>query len=51
MGSDEDERCAEWARAGFCEHEEYQAYMEKSCAGACVNVDESEPDESDWPVA
>ena len=44
---DQDERCAEWARAGFCEHEEYQAYMEKSCAGACVNVDESEPDESE----
>ena len=41
MGSDEDERCAEWARAGFCEREAYQAYMEASCAGSCVSV---EPD-------
>ena len=47
MGSDEDERCAEWARAGFCEQEAYQAYMEASCAGACKNAEQSEPDESE----
>lgn len=41
--SDDDERCAEWARAGFCEQEAYAAYMEASCAGACQK---SEPDES-----
>ena len=47
MGSDEDERCAEWARAGFCEQEAYAAYMEASCAGACLNGQKSEPEESE----
>jgi hypothetical protein len=50
MGSDEDERCAEWARAGFCEQEAYQAYMEASCAGACVSTEQSEPDDSETPT-
>ena len=31
----DDERCGEWARAGFCEQESYQAYMEANCAAAC----------------
>ena len=47
MGADEDERWAEWARAGFCEQEAYQAYMEASCAGACVKDEQSEPDEGE----
>jgi|EP00908_Phaeocystis_cordata_P027152 hypothetical protein len=33
--ADEDERCAEWARAGFCEQESYSAYMEANCQHAC----------------
>ena len=34
----DEERCGEWARAGFCEQESYQAYMEANCAKACAEV-------------